>query len=329
MSARSEPRGGAIAVAAAGVLALAALAASLALGRRAMTLETIARVLWAPDEGLDSVIVWDVRLPRALLALAAGASLATAGAMMQGVLRNALASPDLTGVIGGGALAVAVALAWFDPPPLLLPVAGLIGGIVAAALCLHLAWSRGLDPARMALAGVTVAAMAAAATTAVLITAGPQVETLYFWLVGGLLGRTWPHLWLQAPWAMLGLALAWSARRPLDLMALGDESATALGVGLAAWRIMALGAAVVLAAGVVAVAGPIAFVGLAAPHIARLFVGHRHARLLPAAAIIGGALLVSADLAARTLAVREIPVGFVTALLGGPLFIALAARLGR
>lgn len=315
----------AVVVASAGLLL--GIAGGLAVGARAVPPEAAWRLLWNDDGSVDRAVVWDLRLPRHLVGALVGANLAVAGAVMQGVTRNPLAAPGLSGATAGAALAIVAALVLAPglPTPLL-PVIGFAGAGAGGGIALGLAWKGSIAPVRLALTGVAVSAGASAITTALLLTAGPRTDALYFWLAGGLAGRGWFHLGQIWAWSVGGLVLALLAVRPLTLLALGDEVAASLGLRVARWRLGLVAVAVALTGAAVSVAGPIGFIGLVVPHGARL-VGADQRWLLPTAALFGATLLVLADIAARVvLAPRELPVGLLTAALGVPFFVALLRR---
>ncbi|MDC0661657.1 FecCD family ABC transporter permease [Marinobacter sp. SS21] len=301
--------------------------ASLSLGVVPVAVSAIVEVLLGEQGGLSRILVWELRLPRTLLGLLVGANLAVAGTLMQAVTRNPLASPSLTGVMAGGALAVVVAMSYSSWPVTVTPYVALVGGLAGAAASIGLAWNGQLAPVRLALAGVAVTALCGAVVTAVLLNVGSSADELFFWMAGGLLGRSWPQLELIGATSLLGLLLALAFRRQLNLLSLGDEVVRSLGMRVWRWRLGLAALAVFLTAQVVAVAGPIGFVGLVIPHLARILVGDDQRRLLPVAACLGAWLMVVADVAARTLvAPAELPVGLFTATLGGAGFIALIYR---
>ncbi len=301
--------------------------ASLSLGVVPVAASAIVDVLFGGQGGLARVLIWELRLPRTLLGLLVGANLAVAGTLMQAVTRNPLASPSLTGVMAGGALAVVVAMSYSSWPATVTPYVALVGGLLGAAASIGLAWNGQLAPVRLALAGVAVTALCGAVVTAVLLSVGSSADELFFWMAGGLLGRSWPQLELIGFTSLLGLLLALAFRRQLNLLSLGDEVVRSLGMRVWRWRLGLAALAVFLTAQVVAVAGPIGFVGLVIPQLARILVGDDQRRLLPVAACLGAWLMVVADVAARTLvAPAELPVGLFTATLGGVGFIALIYR---
>ncbi|MDX1756490.1 MAG: iron ABC transporter permease [Marinobacter sp.] len=300
---------------------------SLSLGVVPVAASAIIEVLLGEQGGLAKVLVWELRLPRTLLGLLVGANLAVAGVLMQAVTRNPLASPSLTGVMAGGALGVVLVMSYSSWPATASPYAALVGGVLGAAASIGLAWNGRLAPVRLALAGVAVTALCSAVVTAVLLNVGSSADELFFWMAGGLLGRSWPQLELIGATSLAGLLLALVFRRQLNLLALGDEVVRSLGIRVWRWRLGLAVLAVFLTAQVVAVAGPIGFVGLVIPHLARVLVGDDQRRLLPVATCLGAWLMVVADVTARTLvAPAELPVGLFTATLGGAGFIALIYR---
>ncbi|TKC89834.1 iron ABC transporter permease [Trinickia terrae] len=309
--------------------ALAAVAlASLCTGNLALSPAAALHALFGGDDTPAGVIVHALRLPRLVAAMLAGASLAVAGSLMQGITRNPLADPTLTGVVSGAALAV-VAASVLAPsvPAAALPFAALGGGAGAAALTFALAWRTRLSPVRLSLAGTTVAALGSAGIVSLMIAAGPQAGPLFYWLAGGLAGVGWPQVAAVAPWTVAGLGAAFACARVLDTLALGDDAASGVGLDLLRWRLILGGTAVALSASVVAMAGPVGFVGLCVPHLMRLALGGGQRRMLAVGALAGALLVAAADLVARTIAApRELPMGFLTALAATPLLIAMIRR---
>jgi iron complex transport system permease protein len=279
----------------------------------------------------EAAILWEIRLPRVLLALVAGFGLAAAGVTWQGVLRNPLADPYLIGVSAGGALGAGLALFWKGPLPLgtqSIPVAAFVGSLAALGLVWGIS-GRGaaFSVERMLLAGVAVGSFLSAILSMLLFWNQESLTTLYFWMLGSFSGRTWEDLHLALPYLSVGMLLLFSQLRHLNVLQLGSERARALGVDtVRAQRWLIVGASLVTAS-VVAVCGMIGFVGLVVPHLTRLLVGPDLRRVLPTSCLLGALLLVGADLAARTLwAPAEMPVGVLTALLGAPFFLYLIAR---
>src|SRR5438552_2586584 len=306
------------------VVAVLALVASVALGPAAVPL----------PELLHSDIVWDLRAPRALLAFLVGGSLGVAGAGLQALVRNPLADPFLLGLSGGAGLGAVLAIALHLSGPWALPIAAFVGALAALGLVYRLGLIGGtgrggaLDPRILLLGGVAIGAFAAAITTAIVALAdAAELRNAFLWLWGGLSGASWDSVLLVVLYVPIPLAVLLAASRPLDLLALGEESAGYLGADVEAVKRRVYLAASLLTAAAVAVSGVIGFVGLVVPHIARLTWGHRHRALLPAAFLVGGALLAFSDTLARTVvAPRELPVGVVTALIGVPVFALLLRR---
>ncbi|KAB0285555.1 iron chelate uptake ABC transporter family permease subunit [Vibrio fortis] len=276
----------------------------------------------------DDFVIQQYRLPRMLLAISVGAGLGLSGVLVQGVIRNPLASPDLMGISAGAGLAATASFVWFPNAPVsLLPIFAMCGGVFAAGLIAFLAWWSKPTPAKLALIGIAVSAFLASCIDFLLVTNPIEINTAMVWLTGSLWGRNWE----QVPfiWGTLALLLPmalWLAWR-LDVLGLGQESATTLGIKPKQIQILALLAAVLLASVSVSVAGTISFVGLLAPHLARLLFGHNHKLLIPASALLGAILVTCADALARGLNPPiELPAGVLTSVIGAPYFIFLLYR---
>ncbi|HUO87307.1 MAG TPA: iron ABC transporter permease [Thermoanaerobaculia bacterium] len=284
----------------------------------------------SPGGGVEATILGELRLPRVLLALLVGAALAAAGTAYQALFRNPLAEPFVIGASSGAALGATLLLA-AGGLATLLPVAAFVGTVGTVALVYVLG---GLGPRASAvsliLAGAAVATLLNAGVSLVMILDDESLQAIFGWLLGGLAGRGWSEVAWGAPMLIAGIAWIALLARPLDALTLGDETARSLGLSLVAGRLAVVAAASLATAAAVAVAGIVGFVGLVAPHTARLLFGARHGVLVPASCLLGGLLVVVADLAARTVAVpREVPVGILTALVGGPFFLyLLRTRLG-
>lgn len=314
-----------------GLLTVAGMVINMGQGEYPIAPPDVVRTVLGLETGNPdhAFIVRTLRLPRMLVALLVGMALATSGAILQGLLRNPLAAPEVLGVSAGASLA-AVALIVLFPgvSAAALPPAA-FGGALAPALLLYLlARTRRGAPLRLILVGVGIAAIAGALTTAI-ITFGRilQVSQALIWMAGSVYGRSWEHLWPLLPWLAVFLPAAWLSTRHLNALSLGDEVADGLGVRVELQRGVLLLIAVALAGAAVATAGAVGFVGLMAPHLARRLVGPAHEGLLPTAGLLGGLLVILADLAGRTLfAPIEIPCGVITAILGAPYFLYLLAR---
>lgn len=273
-------------------------------------------------------IVWDLRLPRVLVAAFVGAALAVCGTVMQAVTRNPLADPYLLGLSSGaslGAVAVIV-LSW----TIALPIAAFAGALAALVLSILLAGAFGaMTPSRIILAGLAVSAIFAAFTSIIIFwsTTGDSFREILSWLLGSIAGAGWSSVGIVAgAFLLVGVPLMLSSN-VLDAFHFGDSDALTLGVNVTRARWMLLGATALLTGAAVSVSGAIGFVGLIVPHAVRLVSGQRNRTLMPVAALVGALLLVWADTFARTaFDPRELPVGIVTALLGAPVFALLLAR---
>lgn len=282
------------------------------------------------DNGPHAHLVQELRLPRALLAWPVGAALAVAGALIQGVLRNPLAAPDVIGITAGAGLAAAFVVLVLGVAPLwAVPTAAFVGGLLAALLVHGLAWRGGVSPMHLALVGVAATQLFAAGIQFLSTAHADNVAQAVIWLRGSLWGRTWDQLWLAL--LLLPMLLpAFALGQQLNLLALGDDVAKAMGVRVGRVRLLALLLAVLMASAAVAVVGTVAFVGLVSPHLARLLVGGDYRRLMPMAALLGGGLLLLADTLGRGLLPPiEVPAGVMTALLGAPYFLYLMSRYRR
>lgn len=315
--------------------ALAALgfAASLATGPAALGPGLLVEALVGGRTGAAAAIVQEIRLPRAVLGLAIGATLGLAGAALQGWLRNPLAEPGLIGVSASAALGAVLAF-YFGLAaafPLALPVGGMAGACLAVLLVQALAGRRA-GATTVILAGVAVTSLASALTALALNLAPNPFAALeiVFWLLGSFADRSMEHVWLAAPFMAAGWALLAGAARPLDGLTLGGETAATLGVDLAGLRRRLVFGVALAVGAATAVAGAIGFVGLVAPHLVRPLVGHLPSRVLPASALAGAALVLAADVAVRLASPgREIKLGVVTALVGAPFFLYLVVRMRR
>jgi iron complex transport system permease protein len=314
-------------------LMVAGFLASLALGPVAIDLGEALRAVFGDGPEALRLIVLEIRLPRALLALAIGAALGISGAALQGYLRNPLAEPGVIGVSAAGALG-AVVVFYFGLVsvfPLALPLGGLLGAAIGVWLVYALA-GRGGSTATLILAGVAVNALAGALTALALSLAPSPYATLEIihWMLGGLTDRSMTHVWLALPFIAIGAVILATLARGLDALTLGEEAAQSLGINIAGVRLrLVLGTALAVGAST-AVAGVIGFVGLVVPHLLRGRVGNRPGALLLTSALGGATLTLLADLAARLILTdREINLGVLTALIGAPFFLALVLQSRR
>jgi iron complex transport system permease protein len=281
----------------------------------------------------DDAIVWLIRLPRIVVAAVVGAGLATAGAMMQSLFRNPLAEPSLTGV-GPGAVLGAVLVfvtGWSTASVVMLPLSAIGGALLALFFVYAIATRGGATPiTTLLLAGIAVGSFLTAISSLLIsvnIVTWQVAQEIVFWMMGGLDGRTWAHVWLSLPFVAVGLVAAMLQTRTLDLLLLGEESASALGVEIESAKRLLVFTSALLTGASVAVAGLVGFVGLIIPHAVRLLLGPGHRTLVPASAVSGAAFLIGCDLLARTVRPpAEIRLGVVTALCGAPFFLLLLLR---
>ncbi|HEV7247224.1 MAG TPA: iron ABC transporter permease [Shinella sp.] len=304
------------------------IVAGLLPGAKMLSIGAVLQALVAPDGKIESILVWTLRLPRSLAAATAGAGLAVSGYILQSLTRNPLADPGITGVTAGAVAPIVTSFVFFPSVSgHLYPFIGLVGGLAAAAVTFWVARGGTGHPLHLALGGVSVSLFLGAITIYVLLFAGPQSTALLFWLVGGFSGRSWANLLQMLPWVLSGVLGALILYRVIGMFSLDDRSAAGMGVQLGFWKPVLLVLAICPVAGVAPVAGPVAFVGLAAPHIARLLRPRGTGWEIGLAAAIGSLIVTSADLIARTIAIpKELPVGIITVLLGGPIFVYLIQR---
>ncbi|MDR9406619.1 MAG: iron ABC transporter permease [Spiribacter sp.] len=280
-----------------------------------------------------SLVMQEIRLPRAILAVLVGASLGLSGAAMQGYLRNPLAEPGLLGVSGSAALGavLAIQLGLASAFPLGLPLAALAGALLGVFLITLLAGSRG-GSLSLILAGIAISALASAMVSLVLnLSPNPfATSEIVFWMMGSLADRSMEHVWLALPFVVLGGLLLATLSRPLDAMTLGEDAAEALGMRLSrVRRQLIIGTALVVGAST-AVAGTIGFVGLVVPHLLRPLVGAMPGRLLAASAVGGAAMVLLADILVRViLPEADLKLGVLTAFIGAPLFLHLIYQTRR
>lgn len=315
------------------VLLLAAMAVSLLglrLGSFELTWGDFFSTLWHGNQGMAGMVLLELRLPRALVALGAGAALATAGAIFQSLSRNPLASPDIIGLTTGSASGALIMIVWVGDEALNVPLGALVGGLATVTLVYLLSLQRGIQGQRMVLIGLAVAAMLASVNDFLLTRADlDQAVAARMWLHGSLQGSGWPQVHRMALGCSLLLPFAWLLSPRLRLLEMGDELATSLGLHVRRSHMYLTLTAVALTALAIACAGPIGFIALAAPQLVRRMCRASGIGLF-SAALVGAVLCASADLVARLLlAPFQIPVGLVTSALGGAYLTYLLAREWR
>lgn len=279
---------------------------------------------------MDVAVVRTLRLPRVMLAALVGAGLGAAGAALQGATRNGLAEPYLLGVSGGAAVGAVFAVA-LHAPPALVPIAGFAGALGAVVLTLVVARAAGGrgDTRVVLMAGVVVGAFANAAIMVALANAQDNVvRGALWWMMGSVSDASWPQVRMAAAYVAIGIGVLLALARAIDVLALGEDTAAGLGVDVGRVSMLVYVAAALLAAGTVAAAGLVGFIGLLVPHLVRMAGARTHRVIIAAAALAGAALVVAADLVARTARPpAELPLGAVTAIIGVPFFLARLRRL--
>ena len=308
---------------------LAVLGAFLSLtkGSSVITMSQIVELLLNPGMDPQSQIIWNIRMPRSIVGALVGINLSLSGAILQAIMRNPLADPHIIGISSGAGLAGVVIMILFPALEYLITPVAFVGAMLAAICIYILAWKNGIKPVRIILAGVAVSAFLSAGISGLMIFYSDRVHGALMWMVGGLAARSWPHVSIILPYAAIGLVLALASASYLNILQLGDEMARGLGVNVEVTRIVMTAIAALLAASAVSVVGLLGFVGLVVPHAARLLIGSDYRFLLPAAALLGVAIVTLSDTFARVIfAPIELPVGIIMAFLGAPFFLFLLRR---
>ena len=298
---------------------------SIRLGTYTLSFEEIWAAFQPDDKNYFTLM--EYRLPRAVLAILLGGALAISGVLVQSVVRNPLASPDILGINNAAGL-VAVSVLMFLPNLAFywMPIFAFLGGVLSFVI-LWIVCGFNFRPIKMAIIGVALSALWAAISHYLMLTNPVEINTAMLWLTGSLWGRSWSYLNVVLPWFIVLLPLPFIFCRDLDTLGLGENKASTLGVTVNKVQISVLVLAVALSTTAVAICGPIAFLGLVAPHLARRLVGGRHRTLLPAALIIGALLLQLSDILARVIdPPTELPAGILTAIIGAPYFFYLLMR---
>ena len=298
---------------------------SIRLGTYTLSFEEIWAAFQPDDKNYFTLM--EYRLPRAVLAILLGGALAISGVLVQSVVRNPLASPDILGINNAAGL-IAVSVLMFLPNLAFywMPIFAFLGGVLSFVI-LWIVCGFKFRPIKMAIIGVALSALWAAISHYLMLTNPVEINTAMLWLTGSLWGRSWSYLNVVLPWLVVLLPLPFIFCRDLDTLGLGENKASTLGVTVNKVQISVLVLAVALSTTAVAICGPIAFLGLVAPHLARRLVGGRHRTLLPAALIIGALLLQLSDILARVIdPPTELPAGILTAIIGAPYFFYLLMR---
>jgi iron complex transport system permease protein len=316
-----------------GLLVAALFVASLLVGPAALGLAESLRALVSGEGDAVTLVMREIRLPRAILGVLVGFTLGLSGAALQGFLRNPLAEPGLLGITSTASLGAVLAIytglsAVF---PLALPLLALLGAVIAVLLLLGLAGGRG-GTLTLILAGIAVTSLTGALTSLALnLSPNPfaALEAL-FWLLGSLNDRSMLHVWLSAPFIVVGCAMLLATGRSLDALTLGEDTARSLGVNLSRTRLLTVFGTAAAVGAATAVSGAIGFVGLVMPHLLRPLVGSRPSQLLPVSGLGGAAMLLCADLAVRLITPeKDLKLGVLTAMVGAPFFLWLVIKTRR
>ncbi|MFC4451464.1 FecCD family ABC transporter permease [Halorussus aquaticus] len=282
-----------------------------------------------PEMSRQQLVVWNIRLPRVIVAAFVGMNLAVSGAIFQAVTRNELASPYVLGVSSGAGLAVLLTLVVFSGLAPYLPIFASIGGAVAFLLVYLIAWKGGTSPVRLVLAGVIVSTVFWSLQQGLFYLAEDLgvVQSAIAWTTGSLTGVDWEQVRIALPWTVLSVGLALIGSRQLNVLLLGERTAKSLGMSVEKVRFALAGVAVLAASAAISVAGIVSFVGLVVPHMVRTLVGSDYKRLVVGCVFAGPALVVVADVGARlALSPTQVPVGVVTGIVGGPYFLYLMRK---
>ncbi|EOG8986459.1 FecCD family ABC transporter permease [Staphylococcus pseudintermedius] len=309
------------------IIGLLIVGAILSLSAGAVWISPIAVIkeVWSGD----NFILSEFRVPRMLLGILVGAALAISGAVIQGVIRNPLASPDVIGITKGASLAAVIVIIVFPTAPLfVLPVASFIGALVISLiLSLLISW-QGIKGSQLALIGMAIGAVAMALVQYLLIRNPMEANIALVWLTGSLFGRSMDHVLTILPWLIVAIPVIFLYARKLDILHLGEEVATALGTHVQRTKMILLFISVMLAGAAISVVGGLSFLGLIAPHIARSLVGHQHRHIVAMSGLVGALLMVIADGLARIIAPPiDIPVGVLIAIIGAPYFLYVLRKM--
>ena len=300
---------------------------SIALGAADISLSQVVEILLHPQAAPQDQIIWNIRLPRTIVGALVGLNLALSGAILQAVMRNPLADPHIIGISSGAGIAGITVMILFPALEYLITPVAFVGAMLAAVAIYMLAWKNGIKPVRIILAGVAVSAFLSAGISGLLVFYSDRVNGALMWMVGGLAARSWPHVSIIVPYAMIGLVLAIASSHYLKILQLGDDMAKGLGVNVEVTRIVLTAIAALLAASAVSVVGLLGFVGLVIPHVSRLILGSDYRFLIPGAALLGIAIVTLSDTFARVaFAPVELPVGIIMAFIGAPFFLFLLRR---
>ncbi len=313
------------------VVLMAFIALSIVYGYTDTSWKAAFDTFMEPDGSTEHLVIQNIRLPRALIAAAVGASLAISGVLMQTLTKNPLASPGIFGINAGGGFMVVMAVTLFGVTSLQsFAWLSFLGAAIAAVGVFIIggaSGSNGLTPMKLTLAGAAITAMFSSFTQGLLVLNEAALEQVLFWLAGSVQGRSLEILAGVFPYILAGWILSLMIAGKMNILAMGEDVAKGLGVKTNILKVISLVAVVLLAGGSVAVAGPIGFIGIVIPHIARKIIGMDHRWLIPYSGLLGAILLLAADIGARYIIMpQEVPVGVMTAVIGAPFFVYVARR---
>lgn len=296
-------------------------------GSTDISIPNILTALLSDEMNGNRLIIWNVRLPRTIVAGLVGINLAVSGAILQGVMKNPLADPSIIGISSGAGLAAVVILILFPQSQHLVTPFAFVGAFVAAIMIYILSWKGGIQPMRVILAGVAVSALLGAGISGLMVFFSDRVNGALNFMTGSLSARSWPEVETILPYTIIGLILALILAKKINILNLGDEVARSLGLNVEAVRMGLTAVAALLAASAVSVAGLLGFVGLIVPHTVRLLIGNNYKYLIPGSALLGAGVMMLSDTVSRVIfSPIEIPVGIITAVLGAPFFLFLLRR---
>jgi len=296
-------------------------------GTMKISIPEIINALFSDEMDAKRLVIWNIRLPRTIVAGLVGINLALSGAILQGVMKNPLADPGIIGISSGAGLAGVILLILFPEHQALLAPVAFIGAMGAAVMIYIMAWKGGIQPMRIILAGVAVSALLGAGISGLMVFYSDRVHGALMFMSGGLSARSWPQVYIILPYTIIGLIITVLMSEKLNILVLGDDVARGVGLNVEATRLGMTAVASLLAASAVAVVGLLGFVGLIIPHTVRLLIGSDYRTLIPASALLGAGVVILSDTFARTIfSPIEIPVGIVMAVLGAPFFLCLLRR---
>ena len=306
---------------------LATVLVALKLGSVNITFkELISGIFFGQSEGNVGIIKY-LRMPRVIIAVLVGANLAIAVVLLQSVIRNPLADPYITGISSGACVVTVFCMVFIPSVTSLRPIFGFLGGLICCVIVYFMAYKNGLSPIRIVLAGAACNALLGGFSSMITVSAGLGSANIQKWMMGSLATVTWNNVYIIVIYSIIGIIAALMLSKVCNILSLGSKNARSLGFNSDIYMIIVTAVAVFLASVSTAIAGVISFVGLVVPHICRIVIGSDHKYLIPCSGIVGGFLVLFADTLGR-MAMRpnEIPVGVVTAIIGGPFFLYLLRR---